>query len=414
MKPKLTKTQEERQILRSLTRGTYDIQKLRVEMGNRLCAAFRSRLGLDSSDKEVSKTDAKKILDILRKSYKKITDGVKKELPSMKAFKPDAVIHTFTELSLISAYINLEASEKRHFGNLGNVLTEKDLYTTFLKHIKGCGPAMSSVIMAEFDIHKIKYASQMISYAGYGVEKDGKGTSKRAEHMHDVVYYDKKGKAQTRKGIRYNPWLKTKLWVLGGCLIKAGLHVNKDTGVRTPMTKFVESYLNYLYRLENDPVYGVANEKARIDEIKRDTGKGYSPKAHRRAMALRYMIKGFIMDLYEAWRPLEGLPVYDLYHTAKYGLHHNTSFPDPREFRPTSEYSARHAKNKKGEDEVDVPPAEGPDMENIEEEIMYGDAEEDYTDSTSTAEVTPKTKVEAVTDAEIDADADATLEEGLV
>ena len=329
--------EEARQVLRSLTRGAYDIQKLRIQIGNRLCAAFRSRLGLKAQEGEKKDKDAKKILDRLRAEYKKITDGVKKELPTIKAFKPIGIIHSYTELCLISEYLQLEALEAKHLakgGRLDVILGEYDLYTKYLTRIRGCGPAMSAVIMSEFNIHKAEYASQMIRYSGFSVEADGKGTSKRAEHLYDIQYTDRDGKVKTRKGIRHNPWLKTKLYVLGGCLVKMGFYVDKSNGARIPMTKYGETYLNYLNRLNNHQVYGEAQDAVRIKEVQTATGKKYSPKAHRRAMALRYVIKAFIMDLYEAWRKLEGLPVNDLYHTAKLGLRHHSNFADQFEYRP--------------------------------------------------------------------------------
>jgi hypothetical protein len=36
-----------KELLRTMTRSAYDLQKLRIEMGNRLCAAFKSKLGAE-------------------------------------------------------------------------------------------------------------------------------------------------------------------------------------------------------------------------------------------------------------------------------------------------------------------------------------------------------------------------------
>lgn len=398
---------DQRQFLRSLTRGAYDIQKLRIQTGNRLCATFRSRLGLDSSKKEVSKTDAKKILDTLRAEHKKITDGVKRELPKASEFQPIGVIHNYTELCLIAAYVEHERTELSHFegknGRLVQILRGHEIFTQHLALIPGCGPAMSAVILSEFDVHKIDYASQMIYYSGYGVESDGKGTSKRVEHLYDIEYIDAKGKKKTRKGIRHNIFLKTKLRVLAGTLLKAGLFKDKTTGKTIPMTKYVETYLNYKARLETHPVYGVANDKARIKEIKKATGKGYSPSGHRNAMALRYMIKAFIFDLYEKWRTLEGLPVHDPWHTAKLGLRHHSTFSSPYEKRDLR----KAAKLKEKEDVEDLPDTDGDfNIETIEDEIAAEQEEmEDVSAADSSGDATP------VDDHEIDSMADETMEE---
>ena len=45
-------------------------------------------------------------------------------------------------------------------------------------------------------------------------------------------------------------------------------------------------------------------------------------------MAIRYMIKQFLADLYNAWRPLEGLEVAPTYAEAKLGIKHRQGRPD--------------------------------------------------------------------------------------
>jgi hypothetical protein len=45
-------------------------------------------------------------------------------------------------------------------------------------------------------------------------------------------------------------------------------------------------------------------------------------KGHKHAMAIRYMVKIFIIHLYTKWRPIEGLEVYAPYAEAKLGLKH--------------------------------------------------------------------------------------------
>lgn len=336
-------------------------------------------MGLDCSKKEVSKTDAKIILDTLRAEFKKITDGVKRELPKVSEFAPIGVIHSYTELCLIASYLEMERTERTHLvqgGRLDQILSEHDLYTKHLSLIAGCGPAMSAVIMSEFDIYKAEYASQMIYYAGYGVESDGKGTSKRKEHLYEIKYLDGKGQEQTRMGIRHNVFLKTKLHVLAGNLLKAGLFKDKATGKTLPMTKYVETYLNYKARLETHPTYGVANDKARIKEIKKATGKGYSPVGHRNAMAIRYMIKAFIFDLYEVWRKIEGLVVNDPWHTAKLGLHHHSSFSSPYEKRELR----KEAKAKEDAGDLDLDDGNF-NTETIEDDIATTQEAEDVTSS---------------------------------
>ena len=274
-----------------MTRGAYDLQHVRVEMGNRLCQAFRVRLGIQPGEKETSEEAAKAILDTLRAAYKKITDGVVRELPTMKQFSGNEIISTYTELCLISEYIELEKAEAKHFRRLNQVLEEAPIWTTFLKNVKGCGPAMSAVLISEIDIRKAEYPSSIWKYAGYDVALDGQGRSRRKAHLVRLKYTDKKGEEQERDSITFNPWLKTKLFVLAGCFLKAN-------------SPYREAYDNYKHRLDTMPQH-------------QDKTKG-----HKHAMAMRYMLKMFLADFYNHWRRLEGLPVAPTYFEAKSGRKH--------------------------------------------------------------------------------------------
>jgi hypothetical protein len=192
----------------------------------------------------------------------------------------------------------LERAEITQFRHLGSILGEFPIYAEFLDGVKGCGPAMSAVIISELDIAKATYASSLWKFAGLDVvaaaeDGIGQGRSRRKEHLRKITYVDKNGKPAERDGITFNPFLKTKLTgVLGPCLIKAGSE---------PYAQF---YRDYKHRLENHPHW---TEKT---------------KGHRHNAAVRYMIKQFLADLYAAWRRLEGLPVHPPYSEAKLGLNH--------------------------------------------------------------------------------------------
>lgn len=280
-------------IIRSVVRGAYDIQKLRIQMGLRIVANFKSKLGIvPSQSEDEAEEDVQNILKDLRASYKLLTDGVK-NFPSPKTFKGDKLISDYTELSLLAQYMELEKSEKSHFSRLENVLQEVPIFQKFLNDIPGIGPAMAGVIISEIDIARAKYPSSLWKYAGLAVEADGKGTSKRTEHLKDIKYIDKDGKEAVRKGIEYNPFLKTKLMgVLSGSFLRAGDN------------KYSKIYRDYKNRLENHPNW---KEKS---------------KGHRHNASLRYMIKRFLVDLHITWRGIEGLEVTTEYSVGKLGMKH--------------------------------------------------------------------------------------------
>lgn len=156
--------QDQQLIIRPMVRGLFDVQKLRIQCGNRIVANFKAKLGQEpSKPEEEMDAQGKAILADLRIRYKKITDGVK-TFPRQTSFKGDEVISTYAELCLIAQYMSLEKAEDDGFHNLGNILKDFPIYTEFLEKIKGIGPTMAGVILSEFNIHKAKYPSSLIRF----------------------------------------------------------------------------------------------------------------------------------------------------------------------------------------------------------------------------------------------------------
>lgn len=291
-------------LIKTYVRGIYDLQKLRVEMGNRLCAQFRSKLGLEPGQKEEDDKEAEVVLDSIRVSYKKLTDGVKSELTS-RTFKGDGVISDWAEFNLIRCYMDIEKREDQLFRSLESILKGIPIYDQFLVNVRGCGPAMSGVIISELDPHKARNISSFWKYAGLDVviptetiKEGGKivceagigqGRSRKAHHLIKKSYIDSEGKEQERNSITFNPWLKTKLYVLATCFVKSG-------------GKYREIYDGYKFRLQNSPRW--ASES----------------KGHINNAAMRYMVKMFLSDLWVEWRKIENLPVTEPYAVAKLGM----------------------------------------------------------------------------------------------
>jgi hypothetical protein len=282
--------------IRVMVRGAYDIQKLRIQMGNRIVANWKAKLGQAPNATEETLDEAEKsLLDNLRESYKKLADGVA-TLPRQSTFKGDELISTYTELVLIDQYIGLEKQEATQFSRLGNVLKDFPIYNEFLVNVYGIGPAMAGVILSEINIHAAEYPSSLWKYAGLDVAGDGQGRSRRKEHLVESIYIDADGVEQTKNGISFNPFLKTKLvGVLGSSFIKQS----------AAKCQYRKIYDDYKHRLENSPAHA-------------DKSKG-----HRHNMAVRYAVKRFLADLYVAWRTLEGLPVANEYSVDKLGIVHH-------------------------------------------------------------------------------------------
>lgn len=379
--------------IRTMVRGAYDLQKLRIQVGNRIVANFKAKVGqlpgmkesdLDEAAKELlarlreanlitdsvveinaevrlpdpdqasaqqaaeaagvdidddededddapapgkeDKKAAKKaakfaelVMEAVMAQHKALTEG-RKKFPAKDIFRGTTLISSYTELCLLQQYADLLTQEKQHFRRMGEVLEDYPIYTTFLSNIPGIGPAMAGVIISEIDIHEARYVSSLWKYAGIDVVKvtrevDGKmvefseGRSKREEHLVKRTYLDKDGKEQTRMGITYNPFLKTKLV---GVLATSFMRAKRD-GQYSP---YRQVYSDYKTRLENHAVYGTAQDGTRVP----GTNRIQASKGRRHRMALRYMIKMFLKDLYPIWKKLEGLPVALPYAEAKLGM----------------------------------------------------------------------------------------------
>jgi hypothetical protein len=289
-------------IKKSLIRTLYDIQKQRIEMGNRIAAEIKSRLGqAPGKSEEELEEESKRFLDRARAEYKRITDAfvLNQAHKYLKVeFGEYEIITDAGMLVFVELYEQQLAHEEKMAKVIAKIVQQHPLWDAFLDGVKGCGPLMSAVILSEFDIRKAERISQFWSFAGLDVAPDGRGRGRYVDHLVDQKYKDRDGNEQTKKGITFNPFLKTKLvGVLATCFLKQ----------KADECKYRKVYDDYKHRLESH-------------EKHKDKSKG-----HRHAMAMRYAIKMFLQDLWIAWRTLEGLPVTLPYHEAVLGHKHHAA-----------------------------------------------------------------------------------------
>lgn len=348
-----------RELLRTYVSSAYDLQDMRVQLGNRLVANFKSKLGQKPgmTEEELEKLE-KDILDKLRASHKRLADAMPKR---MKDFKGDELITEYAEYTMVNSYMHQLTVEEDHFAAMKHILQEFPIYTEFLSKVKGIGPAMAGVIVSEFDPHKAEYPSSFWRYAGLDVGDDGRGRSRKAEHLIDREYEPKGWKAgqplATRKSITFNPFLKTKLiGVMGPSFIKASrvlidgenmstvrrAELAKGYGwdpktpegkVKDPQTARDEVFAvlkayNHEITFDNSPYQVMYQQyKNRLKNMPQHAEKS---DLHHHNMAIRYAVKGFLIDLYKVWRALEGLPVAPSYAEAKLGMEHGRGASDGR------------------------------------------------------------------------------------
>lgn len=314
--------------LRAIVRGAYDLQALRIDTGSRVVATYRARRNISTKVK-MGESDIK-AAEILNSIVDRIKELVPKKaaFPRISTFVGDDVIGSYTELTLVALYRDLVKAEKKHFARIGNEVEQWDIWKKFLADVKGVGPAMGGVLLSELNpndyylnerglrctgdeegaVRRTLYASSFWKYAGLDVGPDGRGRSKQEAHLIDIPYQDSEGEWKTRKGITYNPFLKAKLCeVLSSCFLR----------IKPDKSPYAARYYEHKNRLENHTKYGTHN-----DGKKDDDGRPVASPGRRHRASNRVMIKQFLLDLYNAWRPLVGFKIHLPYHEAKLGITH--------------------------------------------------------------------------------------------
>lgn len=312
---------ETKEFIGTMVRGIYDLQKLRIQFGNRMVGNFKNKFKEsieEKNDKDYSEEELEfmtaNMTAMIRKDYKRIADAVadgnSEKIISLKKFKPQGLITDYNEYILVRQYIRLLDSEEEAFKQLGRVLENVPIYSEFLKTVGGVGPAVAGVIISEIDIHKAQTSSALWRYAGldtvlvgeyyddknerhiiphidfiekYGTIDDGEsiyfnghlvnrifmGRTLRKETMTLTTYIDKEGKEQIRKTIGHNPFLKSKLMgVLATSFLRSGIAIvdGKQAGA--------------LKRLEMATEEGFDVTQFETSEIKTEVIKFLSDKGH--------------------------------------------------------------------------------------------------------------------------------------
>lgn len=287
--------------IRTNVRSLYDHQKLRIQSGNRIAAAFRVKLGLNSSQAEEDNEEAEEILKKLRQEYRRITDGIKRITKIIKIESP--LISSYSELMLIEAYDAQLRSEHSHEKAIQAELDQEQIWMHWLIDVKGVGPLMAGSILSEIDITKCNSISALWAYCGLDVatwidaetgEVREEGRGRKKQHLVPKQYENHDGEVINTVGISHNLWIKTKL--LG---VLAPSFLKQSDG------NYRKIYLDYKHRLESHPKH---TEKTKL---------------HRHNMAMRYMIKEFLADLWTEWRTQQNLPLRSRYAEEKLGIVHH-------------------------------------------------------------------------------------------
>jgi hypothetical protein len=218
-----------------------------------------------------------------------------------------------------------EALETQAMKELKRLLKGIPVYEEWLKSVRGVGPAISAILVSEIDIRRAETPSKVFRYCGIAVDAEGHAERpKKGEKLH------------------YNPWLKSKvLHVLAGCLIKAKNPVYKpiyDGAKHRRKHQLVPVCMGCngtgkRLKVEREVKVAPGTKKPRNDSAKCWNCDGTGANApwgredkHREIDARRRMVKAFLGDFWRAWRTIEGLPVRASYAEEYLNRPHH---PDP-------------------------------------------------------------------------------------
>jgi hypothetical protein len=262
-------TEEERAVdpkiqdLRQAVRFFYDLQKLRIQAGNRG----------SSRTAELSKESKK--FDV------HVSQGLKD-------------------------------LEKTSVSELRRCLKGIPIWEEWLKDQKGVGPTMGALLLGSVDVHKAPTASALWRFCGLAVDvRTGKAERLvRGEKAHFDPWLKSK-----------------MVSVLGGSFLKANspwrtYYDNKKhrrMSQRVPDCLRCETTGKDPYEVKDGKPVACTNCGGSGHNA--PWGRG---DAHRHADATRVMVKAFLLELWMTWRELEGLPVRPPYAEEKLGIKHHT------------------------------------------------------------------------------------------
>lgn len=286
---------EVRYKLRAAIDTFYDLQKLRIQVGNRLCASFK--YGSDDSNED------DKFIMVLIGEYDRVTDTLVEQfdnnsrrlLKAIKATDNLEYIKSAFDYSLVEQYKSLREQEDETNKLISKLVKEHPMWDRFFVDVKGCGTTMAAICIAYLDIHKARYVSSFWSYSGVGTRttEDGSVVAMSRKSTIEVEYVDSEGNIKTKKSIGYNEFLHTKLLgVLGDSFVKQG-------------DVYRKVYDDYKNRYLNKPDWQTQKGALRL-------------RAHR--AAIRQVIKAFLRDLWVEWRTYEGYEIPLSYAEAHLGM----------------------------------------------------------------------------------------------
>lgn len=348
-----TERELHRDALRRTVRYFYDLQKVRISLGNRAEDPEDYRMVVDK------KTGKNKRIKIKPSKAKCLTalnllvDTLKLPPPEWpEDCKPaPAVLDEEDRLFLRRQSQTLQLLETTTLERVKGLLKGIPIYETFLKGVVGCGETMAGVLISEISMWRrvdpVRLKSPK-SKRDFVIEQDG-----RTWDYFEVIIVEKEKRynkethetelvdVEKRLVCYYHPLpdgtveirqdccpTVSSLWYYAGLGVdnSTGRSVRKEKGKKANWSHFLKTKVvgvlagSFLVRKFNSP-YRVLydNRRNRMTSM-----KACKSDNHYHRDAVRPMMKTFLFDLWKAWRTLEGMPTPNPYAEAKLGMVHGT------------------------------------------------------------------------------------------
>jgi len=182
-------------------------------------------------------------------------------------------------------------------GRIAELIESHPAYPWFSR-VKGIGNENIAKVVGLIDITRDNTPSSLWKFAGFSVENGAAPKRRKGDRL------------------SYNSQLRSLFWRLGSSLLRAkGKYYSyPEKGVG-----YLQFKDKYYQRYQNQGVRIVAATSLPRREGKRYEPEGVISEGHIHNMALRKMIKLFIVHLWVVWREAEGLPVRPPYVQEKLG-----------------------------------------------------------------------------------------------
>ncbi len=272
-----------------------EIEILGEEIGKKLVAEYNTLIRTKSI---LGVKGAGGVIEMKEVTYRDLDGEVKREYVRDYYQNPDnsELIDNEFMFDAVESYVDFLETIANIEARMEPILIHFPIWVYCLKHIKGVGPVTGAMFLAHMDIGRATTPGSFIRRLGITVEEDGKGTSRRKEHNVPSVYIDSTGHEAIKWSLGYDgEWRAWFLSQMMGNLIKQG----QRNIWRKP-------YIQKKGYYQSLPKHGKTKKIGGKDVLVIKDGKHVPNDGHINKMAIRYMAKIFLCDIWLYWAALEG------------------------------------------------------------------------------------------------------------